>query len=76
MAKKVYRAVRTSEFMPIDQGNKWVVEAPDGDLIHALSEDGAAASLTQNEALRIAKELNSSNGSEHYSGKYITTFSI
>lgn len=56
MAKKIYRAVRTSSFMPVDQGNKWVVIAPNGDIIHdwARKDQG----LRQNDAIRIAKGLN------------------
>ena len=53
--KKVYRAVRTSEFMPFDQGNAWIVSQPNGQ-IHVL-ENGEHR-MKQNEAIRLSKELN------------------
>lgn len=60
MAKqKVYRAVRTSSFMPFDQGNKWVVTAPNGEIIHDWAAAGQG--MKQNEAIRFAKTLNEEN---------------
>lgn len=53
---KRYRAVRTSEFMPFDQGNKWVVIAPNGNIIHNWA--GENKGMKQNDAIRLAKGLN------------------
>jgi len=57
MAKKLYKAVRTSQFMPIDRGNEWVVIEPNG-LIYNLFDGSADIYMPQNEAIRLAKELN------------------
>lgn len=53
---KGYRAARTSSFMPFDEGNKWVIMAPDGLIIHDWA--GCNKGLTQNEAIKGAKALN------------------
>jgi hypothetical protein len=57
MAKRVYKAERTSSFMRYDQGNRWVVIEPNG-LIYNLFDESADIHMTQNEAIRLAKELN------------------
>lgn len=62
MAKRVYRAVRTSSFMPFDQGNKWVIEAPNGHIIHDWA--GRNEGLKQNDAIRGARALNDGTMSE------------
>lgn len=62
MAKRVYKAVRTSCFMPFDQGNRWVIEAPNGDIIHSWA--GAGQGLRQNEAISGARELNAGTKTE------------
>lgn len=56
MTKSVYKAVRTSSFMPFDEGNKWVVIEPNG-LIYGVLDAGIHE-MGQNEAIRLAKELN------------------
>lgn len=62
MAKKIYTARRTSSFMPFDQGNRWVIESPYGDILHAWAGHGEG--LSQNEAIRYAKALNAGTMSE------------
>lgn len=57
MAKRVYKAERTSSFMGYDQGNRWVVIEPNG-LFYNLFDESADIHMTQNEAIHLAKELN------------------
>ena len=59
MAKRIYKAERTSSFMPFDQGNIWVVIEPNG-LIYGIRDEGTHE-MRQNEAIRLAKKLNEEN---------------
>jgi Ni,Fe-hydrogenase III large subunit len=48
--------------MPFDQGNKWVIEAPNGDIIHDWANKDKG--LKQNDAIRGANALNSGEMTE------------